>query len=585
MSFPTSPTNGQVSIINGISYIYSSATNSWARSSVSLPSLSVWVDTFTGDGVTTTFSLSVTPANINMITVNIDGVFQQKSAFTLSSNILSLTGTPISGAVIEVRTTNAFPASVLTGLTLDSFVGDGSTANFTLSQTPTTKNFTLVSLGGVVQQKTTYNTTNNVLTFSTAPALNAPIEVTTFGPAISGSIVASGSDTQIQYNNSGSISASATLAFNYSTSTLSTTNANITGTLTSANANVTGTFTANNFSNVYTYTGNVGIGTSTPAASLDMSNRTDMMLLPSGTTSQRPANANVSVGGVRFNTSLGLPEWFSPTVSTWLPFYQASSYNINFLVVAGGGGGGGGFAGGGGAGGMLTGSATVTAGSAFTIQVGAGGAGGVEGAAATAHGANGSPSFAFTGSCIGGGGGGGWTGSDNYANNNLPNVGWNGGSGGGDSSKGSLMSSGTTGQGHAGGAGQSDNSSYDYPGGGGGAGTAGGNLTAGAGLQSSITGTAVYYAGGGGGYGTAQFNGGSGGGGNGASPTGGAGTAFTGGGGGGGSTTGGQGGSGVVIVSYVSQSQRGSGGTVTSYGSGASTTWVHTFTTSGTFTA
>jgi hypothetical protein len=35
----------------------------------------------------------------------------------------------------------------------------------------------------------------------------------------------------------------------------------------------------------------------------------------------------------------------------------------------------------------------------------------------------------------------------------------------------------------------------------------------------------------------------------------------------------------------VSAAQRGSGGTVTSYGSGASTTWVHTFTSSGTYTA
>ena len=63
-----------------------------------------------------------------------------------------------------------------------------------------------------------------------------------------------------------------------------------------------------------------------------------------------------------------------------------------------------------------------------------------------------------------------------------------------------------------------------------------------------------------------------------------AGTANTGGGGGGafnpGSPAGGAGGSGIVIISYLG-SQRGTGGTVTS--SGGYT--IHTFTSSGTYTA
>jgi hypothetical protein len=35
----------------------------------------------------------------------------------------------------------------------------------------------------------------------------------------------------------------------------------------------------------------------------------------------------------------------------------------------------------------------------------------------------------------------------------------------------------------------------------------------------------------------------------------------------------------------LNSTQRGTGGTVTTYGSGLSQTWVHTFTSSGTFTA
>jgi hypothetical protein len=60
-----------------------------------------------------------------------------------------------------------------------------------------------------------------------------------------------------------------------------------------------------------------------------------------------------------------------------------------------------------------------------------------------------------------------------------------------------------------------------------------------------------------------------------------AGTANTGGGGGGGNSgTGGTGGSGVIIISYAG-SQRGIGGTVTSSGNNT----IHTFTSSGTYTA
>jgi hypothetical protein len=68
---------------------------------------------------------------------------------------------------------------------------------------------------------------------------------------------------------------------------------------------------------------------------------------------------------------------------------------------------------------------------------------------------------------------------------------------------------------------------------------------------------------------------------------GGGGGTIAGGGGGGGSISpyyGGNGGTGVVILSYASASQLGSGGSVTSYTSGVKYQ-VHTFTSSGTYTA
>jgi len=183
MAFPTSPTNGQVAQVNGISYVYASATSSWTRQAAASSVFSIVTDTVTGDGTTYNYFLSVIPANTDLVSVNIDGVLQQKSAYTLSSNMLAFTGVPISGAVIEIRTVVATTMGVITGLVYDSFTGDGATVTYTLTTSPTNKNFTLVTIGGITQTKINYNISGSVLTFTTAPPNTSPIEVVTFGPA------------------------------------------------------------------------------------------------------------------------------------------------------------------------------------------------------------------------------------------------------------------------------------------------------------------------------------------------------------------------------------------------------------------
>ena len=229
MAFPSSPTNGQLAVQNGITYTYNSTYSSWTRNPSTLPTLSVVVDTFTGNGSTIAFTLSVTPSNADFISINIDGVSQLKSAYILSSNIVTFTGTPAVGAVIEVKSWNSAAVGVLTGLTFDSFTGNGSAVAYTLSTTPTNKNFTIVTVGGFTQEKINYSVSGTTLTFTTAPPNTAPIEVTTFGPAIN-TAVAAGSNTQIQFNNSSALAGSANLTFNTSTSTLNATNITANGT-------------------------------------------------------------------------------------------------------------------------------------------------------------------------------------------------------------------------------------------------------------------------------------------------------------------------------------------------------------------
>lgn len=262
-----------------------------------------------------------------------------------------------------------------------------------------------------------------------------------------------------------------------------------------------------------------------------------------------------------------------------------TSYTVEYLVI---GGGGSGDYGGGGAGGYRSSVAgelsggnfpaeqplELSVGRSYKVVVGAGG---------TAYN-DGNPS-AF-GPIVSAGGGGGM---NEGGNGRLARS---GGSGCGSRyirTSGGAPGEGIRGQGFQGGLATDGISSYTNGGGGGGAGGAGGGSTSssggagGIGIQSSITGTAVYRAGGGGGGANAGSGGagGTGGGGNGSNTTSvTAGTAGTGGGGGAGNGNSGAGGSGIVIIRYAG-SQRGTGGTVTS----ANGYTIHTFTTSGTYVA
>jgi hypothetical protein len=67
-----------------------------------------------------------------------------------------------------------------TSITVDNFTANGVQTAFTLSVTPTSKAYTMVSLAGTLQPRSVYSVAGNVITFSSAPPNTAPIEVTTF---------------------------------------------------------------------------------------------------------------------------------------------------------------------------------------------------------------------------------------------------------------------------------------------------------------------------------------------------------------------------------------------------------------------
>ena len=76
------------------------------------------VDTFIGNGSTSVYNLSVTPASSNYTTVTVGGVFQPRSYYSIVGNTLILGSTPATGVVVEVTT-----------------LGSSNTALYTISYT------------------------------------------------------------------------------------------------------------------------------------------------------------------------------------------------------------------------------------------------------------------------------------------------------------------------------------------------------------------------------------------------------------------------------------------------------------------
>jgi hypothetical protein len=64
------------------------------------------IDTFAGNGVQTVFTLTNAPTSENYTIINVDGVSQLHSAYTVSGANVTLSSAPASGASIEVMTFN-----------------------------------------------------------------------------------------------------------------------------------------------------------------------------------------------------------------------------------------------------------------------------------------------------------------------------------------------------------------------------------------------------------------------------------------------------------------------------------------------
>jgi len=242
-----------------------SGTLSWISAAVASGS-NIVLDTFSGNGVQTVFTLTNAPTSENYTLININGVSQLHSAYTVANANVTLSTAPANGAAIEIMTFN------LGG-------GGGSSGN-TSNIANGTSNVSIATSGGNVTTSVAGNANIIIVTgtgVNVAGTLNATgnltagnVSATTFTGALTGAATTAGTVTTAAQPNI--------------TSTGTLTSLTVTGNITSGNANLGNLVTANFFTgNGYLLT---GVGNATAIV-----NGNSNVSIPS-------ANGNVNISAV-----------------------------------------------------------------------------------------------------------------------------------------------------------------------------------------------------------------------------------------------------------------------------------------------
>ena len=134
------------------------------------------LNVFLGTGSQVNFTLTSQPLEKNTL-IYIDGVYQNKSGYSISGYVLSLSSAPDNGATIEVICATVAPVQESTDFLISTFTGNNSTTAFSLSSTPTSENQCSVFISGVYQSKANFSVSGSTLSFSTPPPSGSAIEV------------------------------------------------------------------------------------------------------------------------------------------------------------------------------------------------------------------------------------------------------------------------------------------------------------------------------------------------------------------------------------------------------------------------
>lgn len=248
---PSTPSEGDLWLDSETGELNVYFSDAWASVTESAPQLTSVVNSFTGDSLTTTFTLTTTPASKDYTFLAIGGILQPKSTYTITGNVLTTSSAVPSNTPIELTVLGGYANSI----GLASYVTSPSQANITSLGTLTTLTVSGdTSLANVSAGNITVTANATVGNLKTDHLLYAN------GAAYVFTTNAAGSNTQVQFNNSNSFAGSANLTFNTTTNTLSTTNLVTTSANLGAIANVTITGGSNGQAILTDGAGNLSFG-------------------------------------------------------------------------------------------------------------------------------------------------------------------------------------------------------------------------------------------------------------------------------------------------------------------------------------
>ena len=109
----------------------------------------------------------------------------------------------------------------------NAYTGNGSNTIFTLGASSSNSSFTLVFVDNVFQPTTEFSVSGTTITFTAAPDNGVPIEVVQLGTSITDTNTVTGSNTHIQFNDSGSLGSNTLFAFNKTSTVLTIGNSTV----------------------------------------------------------------------------------------------------------------------------------------------------------------------------------------------------------------------------------------------------------------------------------------------------------------------------------------------------------------------
>lgn len=159
----------------------------WSTGVISAAAIATVINdsvTVTATAATTTYPIGRSVSDSKNCLVIIEGLIQIPTTdYSIVGSDLILTSQPPVGAKIEVRffgTDSVVGTSPTLQATVDSFVGNGSNASYTLTGIPPSKAYVTVIIDGVTQQSDSYSVVGRTLQLSESPSVGANIDVRVF---------------------------------------------------------------------------------------------------------------------------------------------------------------------------------------------------------------------------------------------------------------------------------------------------------------------------------------------------------------------------------------------------------------------